>query len=232
MSDETQSEATENEATEEEAAPEAEAQETDAIEAPEAVEESDPATEIAELKDKLLRAMADAENQRRIATREKEKAAKYAISTFARDMLSVADYLGMAMMSVSDEARQTDQNLNNLCVGVEMTQKELLNVFERAGIKPVPAEGQPFDHNIHEAVQQQENPDVPANTVLQVMRGGYIIQDRLLRPAQVIVSTGGAKQNGADEPGEVEASASESPEAPEAYESGGPEAGQSVDQET
>jgi molecular chaperone GrpE len=132
----------------------------------------------------------------------------------------------MAMMSVSEEARKTDKNLDNLYVGIEMTMKELLNVFEAQGIKPVLAEGQPFDHNIHEAVQQVENPDVPANTVMQVMRGGFTIQDRLLRPAQVIVSTGGPKS-------EAEGSSDAKPEGgQQAYEQGAQESGHAVDQET
>jgi len=197
--------------------------------------ELDPAAQIQELNDKLLRAMAEAENTRRIAAREKADAAKYAVTNFARDILRVADNLGFAMMSVSDEARQADPNLENLYVGIDMTMKELLNVFEGQGIKPVPAEGQPFDHNIHEAVSQVENADVPANTVMQVMRRGFTIQDRLLRPAQVIVSTGGPKTETPDEAPEI---LGETPgEAPieggqDAYESGGREPGQSVDQET
>lgn len=198
--------------------------------------EPDPVAVIQGLNDKLLRAMAESENTRRIAAREKADAAKYAVTSFARDILRVADFLGMAMMSVSDEARKTDQNLDNLYVGIDMTMKELLNVFEGQGIKPVPAEGQPFDHNVHEAVQQVENPDVPANTVMQVMRGGFTIQDRLLRPAQVIVSTGGPKAEAA--PTEAAETSAEAPvEAPveggqKAY---GPDAkpsGHAVDQET
>ncbi len=190
--------------------------------------EPDLAAEVQDLKDKLLRAMAEAENTRRIAAREKADAAKYAVTNFAREILRVADNLGFAMMSVSDEARQADQNLDNLYVGIDMTMKELLNVFEGQGIKPVPAEGQIFDHNIHEAVSQVENADVPANTVMQVMRGGFTIQDRLLRPAQVIVSVGGPKaenapSESADTPGD---------DGQKAYEQGAQPSGHAVDQET
>ncbi|MCW8914225.1 MAG: nucleotide exchange factor GrpE [Magnetovibrio sp.] len=185
--------------------------------------------EIAKLKDQLLRAMAEAENTRRIATREKADAKKYAVTNFARDMLRVADYLSMATMAVTEEARQADANLNNLCVGIDMTMKELLNAFEAHGIKPIKTEGQAFDHNLHEAVSQEEKTDVPKGTILGVQRGGFTIQDRLLRPAQVIVSTGGPKAET-----EAEASAVETPPegAERAYEPGSTEPGQQVDQET
>ncbi len=197
----------------------------------------DPAAEISVLNDKLLRAIAEAENTRRIAAREKQDAMKYAVSNFARDILRVADNLGFAMMSVSDEARQADKSLDNLYVGIDMTMKELLNVFEGHGIKAVPAEGQPFDHNIHEAVSQVENPDVPANTVIQVVRRGFTIQDRLLRPAQVIVSTGGPKQDAGtqnEDEGEKEETPAEG--AQRAYEAdaqgSAQDSGGNVDQET
>ena len=247
MSDETQN--TEAEAPEEEAveteAPETEPETaTEAADAPEpetadsgaaqegGQDELDPFQQIQDLNDKLLRAMAEVENTRRISAREKADASKYAVTNFARDILRVADFLTMAMQSVSDEARENDANLNNLYVGIDMTMKELLNVFEAQGIKPVRAEGQPFDHNVHEAVQQAEDADVPANTVLQVLRPGFTIQDRLLRPAQVIVSTGGPKANGADEAAQDDAQAQTPQGGQGAYEGGGSGTGQSVDQET
>ena len=191
--------------------------------------EPDPADEIRDLKDKLLRAMAESENTRRIAAREKQDASKYAVTNFARDILRVADNLGFAMMSVTEEARKADSNLDNLYVGIDMTMKELLSVFEGQGIKPVPAVGEAFDHNIHEAVQQVENPDVAAGTVMQALRGGFTIQDRLLRPAQVIVSTGGPTPDGADRAAEGEAQV---PGGADAYEAGAAEPGKNVDQET
>ena len=223
----------EAEALEAEAGAEAEMSDESDAEAPEG-EGPDLQAEVAELKDKLLRTMAEMENTRRIAAREKADASKYAVSNFARDIVRVADNLGMAMMMVTDEARAEDKNLDNLCVGIDMTMKELLNIFESHGIKPVPAEGQPFDHNVHEAVQQTENADVPHNTVLHVLRGGFTLQDRLLRPAQVIVSTGGAKATDnageAQRPeknGEVPAEGAQ-----QAYEPDGAEPGVNVDQET
>ena len=217
--------ARETEAAELEAAAEVEAEAEQDAE----VSEPDPADEIRELNDKLLRAMAEVENTRRIAMREKQDASKYAVTNFARDILRVADNLGFAMMSVTEDARAADKNLDNLYVGIDMTMKELLSVFEGQGIKPVPAVGEPFDHNIHEAVQQVENPDVPANTVMTALRGGFTIQDRLLRPAQVIVSTGGPKQDGADEAADSDA---QTQGGADAYEPGPAEPGASVDQET
>jgi len=234
MSDETDNHAqadAERDMAAEQSAEMAESEATEAAEAAGAPEpvEPDPALIIKELNDKLLRAMAEAENTRRIAAREKADAAKYAVTNFARDIVRVADNLGFAMMSVSDEARQADQNLENLYVGIEMTMKELLNVFEAQGIKPVPAEGQPFDHNIHEAVSQMEEPGVPVNTVMKVIRAGYTIQDRLLRPAQVIVSIGGAKAEVADEADETDETAAEGGQ--KAYEQAAQASGKAVDQE-
>jgi len=175
--------------------------------------------EIAELKDQVLRAKAEVENTRRIATRDKQDAMKYALTNFTRDILRVADNLGFAMMSVSEDARKADPNLDNLYVGIDMTMKELLSVFGAHNIKPVAADGQAFDHNVHEAVQQVEDANIPANTVMKTLRGGYTLHDRLLRPAQVIVSTGGPK---------VEAAPVSEPDAQ--ADASGP--GQHVDQET
>jgi len=203
--------------------------EADPADAPEA-DAPDLGAEVQDLKDKLLRAMAESENTRRIAAREKSDATKYAVTSFARDIVRVADNLSMAMMTVTDEARQADQNLDNLCVGIDMTMKELLTIFEGHGIKPVPAEGQPFDHNIHEAVQQVENTEVTSGTVMQVLRGGFTIQDRLLRPAQVIVSTGGPKADNGPQGLAAEDTSGDATQ--QAYEPDAAEPGQQVDQET
>lgn len=220
------------EAEEEMLEAEAEA-EADGVDEPE-IDGRDLQAEVADLKDKLLRAVAENENTRRIATREKADAGKYAVSNFARDIVRVADNLSMAMMMVTDEARADDKNLDNLCVGIDMTMKELLNIFEGHGIKPVPAEGQPFDHNFHEAVQQMENTEVPHNTVMQVLRGGFTIQGRLLRPAQVIVSTGGAKAADTQDDTQAAEASEEAPGegAKQAYEPGDAQTGQKVDEQT
>lgn len=153
---------------------------------------------VAELNDKLLRALSEAENTRRIAAREKTDTSKYAIAGFARDLIGVADNMAMALSSITTEARQADPNLENLYVGIEMTMNELLGAFERNGIKPIDAMDKQFDHNLMEALQQIPNPDVAEGTVVQVIRGGYSIHDRLLRPAQVLVASGGPKVDKVD----------------------------------
>jgi len=185
--------------------------------------------EVAELKDKLLRAMAETENMRRRAQREKEDASKYAIAGFAADMVSVADNLDRALASVAAEARAADPALDALMTGVEMTARDLSSSFERNGIRAIEAEGKRFDHNLHEAMFEIENPDIPAGTVLQVVQGGYTINGRLLRPAKVGVSKGGAKP---DAPAEAaEAPAETKAEGMKAYQSDAAGAGGQLDEE-
>ncbi len=149
--------------------------------------------EMAALNDKLLRALAETENVRRRAIRDKEDAAKYAIANFAKETLSVADNISRAMASVEDEMRIGDGPVANLIVGLELTERELLNTLERVGVKPIEAMGARFDHNLHEAMFEIEDKDQPAGTVLQVLETGYVLKDRLLRPARVGVSKGGPK---------------------------------------
>ncbi|MFP6744042.1 MAG: nucleotide exchange factor GrpE, partial [Alphaproteobacteria bacterium] len=142
------------------------------------------ADEVAELNDKLLRAVAETENLRRRTTREREETSKYAVTGFARDLLSVADNLRRALDSLSDEIRG-DEALGGLISGVEMTERELLNAFERHGIKCIDPEGEKFDHNFHQAMFEVESTGQPAGTIVQVMEPGYVIAERLLRPAMV-----------------------------------------------
>ncbi len=163
--------------------------------------------EVADLKDKLLRALAETENVRRRAERDRTEASRYAIANFARDILVVADNLRRALESVEADARQQDPVLDGLYVGVEMTEREMLNVFERGGIKPIDASGKKFDHNLHEAMYEVEDPDRPAGTVVHILQTGYVLGDRLLRPTKVGVAKGGPR-----EPVETEPEAA--PEAP------------------
>jgi molecular chaperone GrpE len=149
--------------------------------------------EAAKFKDDYLRALAEIENVRRRAARDRQEASQYAISGFARDLLSVADNLRRALASVEADARQRDPALDALMSGVEMTEKELLTVFERYGIKPIAAEGQPFDPHVHEALFEIPNPSVPNGIVLQVVQAGYMLHDRPLRPARVGIAKGGPK---------------------------------------
>ena len=160
----------------------------------EAVEELNPEQQVEELNDKLLRALAEAENVRRRAEREKLNAAKYAITNFAREVLGVADNMKRAMASVDSEARKKDPALEQLMVGLEMTEREMLSTFERFGIKPIEAMGEKFDHNLHEAMFELDDTSKPAGTVMQVVEAGYVLNDRLLRPAKVGVSKGGPKE--------------------------------------
>lgn len=160
----------------------------DAQQADEAARVAELEAEVAALKDRLMRAIAETENVRRRATKEKEDASKYALSRFAGDLLSVADNLSRALESVPQDARAESEVIGNLMVGVEGTQRELMQVFERFGIKPVAAEGEAFDPNKHEALFEIEHAEAKPGTVLQVVQGGYVIHDRLLRPARVGVA--------------------------------------------
>ena len=195
--------------------------------------------EAADLKDKLLRALAETENVRRRAERDRIDAAKYAVANFAREILKAADNLRRALESVTAEARQENEALENLAVGLEITEREMLNAFERVGIRSIEAMGQRFDHNLHEAMFEMEDPDHPAGTVVQVLESGYMLHDRLLRPAKVGVGKGGPKAETETEDGapatavEDEAPTGASPKtAPaKAYEKKDDAAGAEVDEE-
>ncbi len=147
--------------------------------------------EAAELKDKLLRALAESENVRRRALRDRQDAAKYGIANFAREMLGVADNLRRALDHVDAEARKESEAIENLAAGVEMTERAMLDAMERSGVKPIEAMGQKFDHNFHEAMFEAPDPTKPSGTVIQELEKGYMLADRLLRPARVGVSKGG-----------------------------------------
>lgn len=147
--------------------------------------------EVADLKDKLLRALAEAENVRRRAERDKIEISKYAVAGFAREILPVADNLRRALESMDEGTRKQNEAVETLVVGVEMTERDMLNAFERFRITPIDALGQKFDHNLHEAMFETEDKDQPEGTVVQVLQTGYMLNDRLLRPAKVGVSKGG-----------------------------------------
>jgi len=149
--------------------------------------------EAADLKDKLLRALAESENVRRRAEREKADATKYAISNFARDMVGVADNLRRALDSVGETKGTETAPLDQLLVGVELTEREMLSAFERCGIERIDALGQRFDHNLHEALYEVEDKGVPAGTVVQQVESGYVLNGRLLRPAKVGLAKSGPK---------------------------------------
>ncbi len=181
-------------AAHEELAPAADAGEAEAS-AEEATAEQLAAleAEVARLKNEYLRALAETENVRKRAARDRQEASQYAISGFARDLLSVGDNLQRALASVDPQAKAGDPALQALIAGVEMTEKELLSVLERYGVKPIPAEGQPFDPHVHEALYELPDPTVPQGTVVQVVQPGYTLHDRTLRPARVGLARGGPK---------------------------------------
>src|SRR6266478_10037860 len=140
--------------------------------------------ELAEQKDRLLRALAETENVRRRGQREREDAAKYAVAGFAKELLSVADNLRRALDSLpAEEAR--DPRTKSLLEGVEATERELLGVFERNGVRRIDPNGERFDHNFHQAIFEAERPGKFAGTVIEVLQPGYVLHDRLLRPAMV-----------------------------------------------
>lgn len=159
----------------------------------------------AELKDKLLRALAETENLRRRAEREKEDALQYGITRFARDLLAVADNLQRALSSVTDEARAgASEPVKNLIAGIELTEKELLRVLERYDIKRIEAKGEVFNPHLHQAIAQVPDAQNPEGTIVEEAQTGYTIGERLLRPAMVVVTT---KPGGAAAGGSVDTSA-------------------------
>lgn len=153
-----------------------------------------------ELKDARLRAAAEMENLRRRTQRDVADARAYAVTNFARDMLGVADNLRRALDAIPADAKDTP-GVASLAEGVEMTERSMLAALERHGVKKIVPEGERFDPNFHQAMFEVPNADVPANTVVNVVQPGYVIGDRVLRPAMVGVAKGGPKQPVEAEPG-------------------------------
>jgi molecular chaperone GrpE len=151
--------------------------------------------ELAEYKDRLLRALAETENVRRRAQREREDASKYSVAGFAKDLLSAADNLRRAIESLP-ESEAKDERTRSLLAGVAATERELLSIFERHGIKRIDPQGERFDHNFHQAIFEADRPDQPSGSVVEVLQPGYVLHDRLLRPAMVGVAKGGPKTSG------------------------------------
>jgi molecular chaperone GrpE len=175
--------------------------EVEADEAPATPEERAAAleAELAEAQDRLLRALAETENVRRRAQRERADAEKYGFGKFAGDLLSVADNLRRALDSLP-EAEAHDDRTKSLLAGVAATERELLAAFERHGMKRIDPKGERFDHNFHQAVFEVENSGRPAGTIVEVLQPGYVVHDRLLRPAMVGVAKGGpAEAEGTDD---------------------------------
>ncbi|TNE37855.1 MAG: nucleotide exchange factor GrpE [Alphaproteobacteria bacterium] len=147
--------------------------------------------ENAALKDRLLRAMAEAENIRRRAAREKQEASKFGISNFAKDLVDVADNLRRAMTSIPEDAEEAQlEAVKNLLLGIRMTDKELHTVLERHSVTVVHPEGEKFNPNFHQAIAEIPSETHDKGHVVDVVQTGYLIGDRVLRPAMVTVSKG------------------------------------------
>ena len=143
------------------------------------------------LKEDFLRDYADAENTKRRCTQEIEKNNKYAISSFAKNLLSVADNLDRALKSIPENKKDDCEHLKNLLTGVELTNNELMKVFDKFGIKKMDILNTKFDPNFHQVIQEVEDKEKPAGTVVAELQTGYMINDRILREAMVVVTKGG-----------------------------------------
>ncbi len=150
--------------------------------------------EHSEMKDQLLRTVAEMENLRRRTEKEVRDAKQFSVTSFARDMLAVADNLRRGQEAISEEDRvSADGALKALLDGTAMTEREMLKTLEKHGVKKLNPEGEKFDPNYHQAMFEVPNPDVPNNSVVQVVQAGYVIGTRVLRPAMVGVAKGGPK---------------------------------------
>ncbi|MGB3718917.1 MAG: nucleotide exchange factor GrpE [Proteobacteria bacterium] len=161
--------------------------------------------QIADLTDRLLRAHAEMDNIRKRAEREKADITKYAITKFAGDVAVLSDNFQRALSAVPQHAIEQDSTLKALVEGVSMMEREFLNVLERHGVKRIDPLGQPFNPHFHDAVMEQQNPEVPNGTIVQVFQPGYMIEDRVIRPAMVVVAKGGPKATPAGKPAEQQA---------------------------
>jgi len=159
------------------------------------------AREAAEYKDKLLRTLAEMENLRRRTEREVADARHYGISSFARDILAVADNMDRALRALDAELREkSDSATKALLDGVELTERELLKVLEKHGVKRFDPTGERFDPNLHQAMYEVPDASVPSGQIVQVVQPGYMIAGRILRPALVAVAKGGPKAPPAAQP--------------------------------
>src|ERR1700748_3812174 len=156
--------------------------------------------EVAEARDKMLRTLAEMENLRQRTRREVADSKVYGITGFARDVLDIADSLQRALDAVPAETRErADPMLKTLIEGVELTERALLNTLEKNGVKKFDPSGEKFNPNFQQAMYEVPDASVPAGTVVQVVQAGFTIGERVLRPALVTVSKGGAKANAAEQ---------------------------------
>ena len=170
--------------------------------APQEATAGDPAAmaalqaELDKTKDQMLRALAEAENSRKRAIKERDDASKYAVAGFAKDMLTVADNLRRALEAVPPDARAADPRIKNLIEGIEATQREMLKALEQNGIRKIDPLDELFNPNFHEVLFESPGTGKPPGTVTQVIETGYLLHDRLLRPARVGVAANEGQGNG------------------------------------
>ena len=155
---------------------------------------------ISELKDQLLRTVADSENLRKRLEREKEQTRKFGIANFAKDLLSIADNLGRALDAAPNKEDVEDKAIENLVLGIQMTEQELQKAFDNNNIRKIDPLGEKFDYNFHQAMFEVEETDKEPGIVVQVLQPGYAIDDRILRPAMggVAAAQGGKKNISVD----------------------------------
>lgn len=151
-------------------------------------------TELADAKDKMMRALADAENTRRRAVKDREDAGKYAISNFARDLLDFSDNFHRALGAIPQELHD-DERIGAIITGLEAMETQLLKTFDRHGIKKIEPIDETFNPNFHEVMFEAPVPGKPGGVVIQVVEAGYVIADRLLRAAKVGISKGGGSSD-------------------------------------
>jgi molecular chaperone GrpE len=153
--------------------------------------------ENAELKDRALRALAETENTRRIAAREKQEASQYAVTRFARDMVGIADNFARALAALpAEKLAAADPAVKAVIEGVEATERQLMATLANHGIKPVDTSSGKFDPNLHQAIAEVPGNGKPGGSIVDVVQTGYVIGDRLLRPAMVTV----ARKDGGEPP--------------------------------
>jgi molecular chaperone GrpE len=164
-------------------------------------QQPDPVAVATELRDRLLRTLAEMENLRKRTEREVTDARLYGVTTLARDLLGVADNMRRALDAVSPELRASaEPGVKALVDGVELTERELIKALEKNGVRQFSPRGEKFDPNVHQAMFEVPNPSVPAGSVVEVVAPGYMIGERVLRPAMVGVSKGGPKTAPASRP--------------------------------
>ncbi|RIA47405.1 nucleotide exchange factor GrpE [Dichotomicrobium thermohalophilum] len=171
-----------------------------------------PEDRIKELEERLKRAVAEQENLRKRMEREKADTAKYAIANFAREVLGIADNIQRAIDAVPKDAAANDQALKTFLEGIEVTERELHKAMERHGIAKLNPEGEKFDPNFHQAMFEIPTADMPSGMVMQVVQPGYLLEDRVLRPALVGVSKAApATSGGQDRPNDQPQSTGDNP---------------------